>query len=69
MSEKDTLIRVNWGEFHDLMFWLERCSDRGHLDNCYDLVAPWNNFQGYEVVEDRDHRQVPVLLKADANPV
>lgn len=44
------LVRVNEA-FSDLMFWLERCSERGHLDNCYDLVAPWEAFK-YEYADD-----------------
>jgi len=53
MRNKDTLIRVNGNEFFELMFWLERCSDKGHLDNCFDLVVPWESFSGYDVIEDR----------------
>ncbi|MCP1404465.1 hypothetical protein [Achromobacter insolitus] len=38
------LVAVNEA-FDDLMFWLDRCHDKGHLDNCYDLVAPWEAFK------------------------
>ena len=38
------LVAVNEA-FDDLMFWLDRCHDKGHLDNCYDLVAPWEAFE------------------------
>jgi hypothetical protein len=31
------------------MFWLGRCSDKGHLDNCFDLVEPWEAFNWNEV--------------------
>ena len=31
-------------EFHALWFWLDRCEDKGHLDNCYDLVQPLADF-------------------------
>jgi hypothetical protein len=31
--------------FDDLMYWLDRCEDKGHLENCPDLVEPWSAFQ------------------------
>ena len=34
--------------FDDLMYWLDRCEDKGHLENCPDLVEPWSAFQ-YEI--------------------
>lgn len=34
--------------FDDLVFWLDRCSTKGHLDNCYDLIEPWKNFNYIE---------------------
>jgi hypothetical protein len=37
------LILVD-GTFDDLMFWLDRCEGKGHLERCYDLVEPWANF-------------------------
>lgn len=43
------LVAVN-ERFDDLMFWLDRCSSKGHLDNCSDLVEPWENFE-YELIE------------------
>lgn len=27
-------------EFGELMYWLDRCDDKGHLDNCSDLIEP-----------------------------
>jgi hypothetical protein len=30
--------------FDDLMYWLERCDEKGHLENCSDLIGPWSNF-------------------------
>jgi hypothetical protein len=30
--------------FDDLMYWLERCDEKGHLENCSDLIRPWSNF-------------------------
>lgn len=46
------LILVNKG-FDDLMYWLGRCEDKGHLDNCADLIEPWSAF------EYRDATQPP----------
>lgn len=37
------LIAVN-SAFDDLMFWLERCESKGHLEKCPDLVEPWERF-------------------------
>jgi hypothetical protein len=31
--------------FDDLMYWLDRCEDKGHLENCPDLVEPYSVFQ------------------------
>lgn len=42
MSKK--LIEVDAAAFDELMYWLGRCADKGHLENCYDLVEPWANF-------------------------
>jgi hypothetical protein len=30
--------------FDDLMYWLDRCDEKGHLENCSDLIGPWSNF-------------------------
>jgi hypothetical protein len=38
------LILVD-GTFDELVYWLDRCEDKGHLENCYDLVEPWANFK------------------------
>ena len=43
LPEGKRLILVD-GSFDDLMFWLDRCEDNGHLENCPDLVPPWENF-------------------------
>lgn len=50
MSEKNEwkLVRVNEA-FGDLMYWLERCERKGHLENCSDLIEPWEAFD-YEYV-------------------
>jgi hypothetical protein len=31
--------------FDDLMYWLDRCEHKGHLENCPDLVEPYSAFQ------------------------
>jgi hypothetical protein len=31
-------------EFDDLMYWLDRCDEKGHLDNCPDLIEPLQAF-------------------------
>ena len=31
--------------FDELMYWLGRCEDKGHLENCPDLLEPWRSFQ------------------------
>lgn len=30
--------------FGELMYWLDRCSDKGHLENCADLIEPYEAF-------------------------
>lgn len=35
--------------FDDLMYWLDRCESKGHLENCCDLVEPWAAFDYREV--------------------
>jgi hypothetical protein len=31
--------------FDELMYWLDRCEHKGHLENCPDLVEPYSAFQ------------------------
>ena len=38
--------------FDNLVYWLERCDDNGHLENCSDLIEPWSKFQYTEVLHD-----------------
>ena len=38
------LISVPAKEFNELMIWLERCEEKGHLENCADLIQPFNEF-------------------------
>jgi len=38
------LVAVN-PAFDDLMFWLDRCERKGHLENCSDLCEPWSMFE------------------------
>ena len=54
MKTLDTLVSVNGEDFFNLMFWLERCHDRGHLEQCPDLVEPAETFFkiGYVYVDD-----------------
>lgn len=54
MKTLDTLVCVNGEDFSNLMFWLERCSDRGHLDQCFDLVEPTETFfkLGFVFIDD-----------------
>jgi len=43
LSEGKKLILVD-SSFDDLMYWLERCESKGHLENCSDLIEPWEKF-------------------------
>lgn len=31
--------------FDDLMYWLDRCDSKGHLERCTDLIEPWAAFE------------------------
>ena len=42
------LVAVN-SAFDDLMYWLDRCACKGHLEQCSDLIEPWDAF---------DYRQI-----------
>jgi hypothetical protein len=33
----------------ELVFWLDRCEYKGHLENCPDLVEPYENFEYREI--------------------
>ena len=35
--------------FDDLVYWLNRCAEKGHLEACSDLIDPWSAF-GYRKV-------------------
>lgn len=37
------LVVVNQS-FDDLMYWLGRCDEKGHLEQCPDLIDPWSRF-------------------------
>lgn len=43
LPENKKLILVD-SSFDDLMYWLERCESKGHLENCSDLIEPWEKF-------------------------
>lgn len=65
------LIEVDAQAFDDLMYWLDRCAEKGHLENCYDLVDPWTIFdsKGWRVVEDTqpaDGEPVATVLSSRA---
>jgi hypothetical protein len=45
--------------FDDLMYWLDRCEDKGHLENCPDLVEPYSAFQ-YENYTHQPAAPVPL---------
>ena len=47
--------------FDELMYWLERCEDKGHLENCADLIEPWNNFQYTESPQRQPLTDVDIL--------
>ena len=43
LEEGFTLVAVKG--LDDLMYWLDRCESKGHLENCPDLIEPWENFE------------------------
>lgn len=49
------LVQVKSAEFDELMYWLERCGDKGHLERCSDLIEPWAAF---------DYREIPASPEA-----
>lgn len=51
------LVAVNQG-FDDLMYWLNRCQSKGHLEKCADLVEPWDAFDYHEVTPQPPQEQV-----------
>ena len=48
IPEGHRLIAVD-ATFDDLMYWLERCERKGHLENCPDLIEPWEKFKYLEI--------------------
>lgn len=47
----DTRATLPKKEWSDLEYWLDRCYDKGHLENCSDLIEPLEALykaQGYE---------------------
>jgi len=50
--------------FDELMYWLDRCDNKGHLDNCADLIEPWANFK-YEYVPAAPVPPAEVKAQAD----
>jgi uncharacterized protein YbdZ (MbtH family) len=45
--------------FNDLMYWLDRCESKGHLENCPDLIEPYHAF---------DYRPVTTPQSQPADP-
>lgn len=43
------LVKVKAAEFDNLMYWLERCESKGHMEQCSDLIEPWYAFDYAEV--------------------
>lgn len=68
------LIEVDARAFDDLMYWLERCESKGHLERCPDLIEPWEAFDKASwrevpevVVEPVDLKRIVVIIEgADA---
>ena len=60
------LVAVNAG-FDDLMYWLNRCDEKGHLENCSDLIEPWAAFD-YRLLtsapQEEPKSAAPELLEA-----
>lgn len=40
--EKEGMCLLPAKEWGELDYWLARCEDKGHLENCPDLVEPYN---------------------------
>ena len=36
----------------ELVYWLERCKDKGHIENCADLIEPFEAFEYRNVSEE-----------------
>ena len=55
------LILVD-GTFDELVYWLDRCDSKGHLERCGDLEEPWANFkyEDYTSPPQRQTEQEPV---------
>jgi hypothetical protein len=54
--------------FDELMYWLDRCEDKGHLENCPDLVEPWSAFQYENYTTPPAPQPVPVKTYHDGKP-
>ena len=37
-------MRVPAAEFQDLDYWLDRCHSKGHMEQCSDLIEPYEEF-------------------------
>lgn len=60
------LVAVN-ETFDSLVFWLERCEQKGHLENCSDLVEPWEKFEYLEV--DAPQPAEPCVAPVSGKPI
>ena len=49
LSEGFSLVAVKG--FDELMYWLDRCEVKGHLENCPDLIEPYEAFD-YRIVDN-----------------
>jgi hypothetical protein len=45
--------------FDELMYWLDRCEHKGHLENCPDLIEPYEAFE-YRNIDAAQSKREPL---------
>jgi hypothetical protein len=59
IPEGFTLVAVKG--FRDLMYWLDRCDDKGHLENCPDLIEPYHSLE-YRTIDTHPQPRKPLTV-------
>ena len=53
--------------FDELMYWLDRCERKGHLENCPDLIEPYEAFDYRTIDTTPPAAQLPDVLVYDGH--
>ena len=54
--------------FDELMYWMQRCEEKGHLENCPDLIEPYQAFDYQPITTPPAAQPAPVQEPVEMSP-